>query len=116
MNINKFTKKSIGAINKCQDIITEYGNQYVEQIHILYSLITIDESLIVQLLKKMEVPVDEFRKSLETEISKLPKVTGTGQMYMSQAANLALTRAEDHSKAMGDEYVSVEHIFISMLE
>ncbi|OON88311.1 ATP-dependent chaperone ClpB [Oribacterium sp. C9] len=116
MNINKFTKKSIEAINKCQDIITEYGNQYVEQIHLLFSLITIDESLIAQLLKKMGVPVDEFRDSLEAEISKLPKVTGTGQMYMSQAANLALTRAEDHAKSMGDEYVSVEHIFLSIMK
>ena len=116
MNINKFTKKSIEAINKCQDIITEYGNQYVEQIHILYSLITIDESLIAQLLKKMGVPLDNFRETLENEIAKLPKVTGTGQMYMSQPANLALTRAEDHAKSMGDEYVSVEHIFLSIMK
>ena len=116
MNINKFTQKSIEAINKCQDLITEYGNQYVEQIHLLFSLISIDESLIAQLLKKMEVPVDKLMADLETEISKLPKVTGTGQMYMSQAANLALTRAEEHAKSMGDEYVSVEHIFLSIMK
>ena len=116
MNINKFTQKSIEAINKCQDLITEYGNQYVEQIHLLFSLISIDESLIAQLLKKMEVPVDRLMADLETEISKLPKVTGTGQMYMSQAANLALTRAEEHAKSMGDEYVSVEHIFLSIMK
>lgn len=116
MNINKFTQKSIEAINKCQDLITEYGNQYVEQIHLLYSLITIDESLIAQLLKKMEVPVDRLKTDLEAEISKLPKVTGTGQMYMSQAANLAITRAEDHMKSMGDDYVAVEHIFLSIMK
>jgi ATP-dependent Clp protease ATP-binding subunit ClpB len=103
MNINKFTQKSVEAINKCQDIITEYGNQYVEQVHLLYSLITIDESLIAQLLKRMGVSVDGFKSSLEAEISKLPKVSGNGQMYMSQAANLALTKAEDHMKSMGDE-------------
>ena len=117
MNINKFTQKSVEVINKCQDIITEYGNQYVEQIHLLYSLITVDESLIAQLLKKMGISIDGFKASLETEISKLPKVSGgSGQMYMSQAANLALTRAEDHMKSMGDDYVSVEHIFLSIMK
>ncbi len=116
MNINKFTQKSVEAINKCQEIITEYGNQYVEQVHLLYSLITIDESLIAQLLKRMGVSIDGFKASLEAEISKLPKVSGSGQMYMSQAANAALTRAEDHAKSMGDEYVSVEHIFLSIMK
>ena len=116
MNINKFTQKSIEAINNCQNIINEYGNQYVEQVHLLYSLITIDDSLIAQLLKKMGVPVDQLKASLTDEISRLPKVSGAGQMYFSQGANLALTKAEEHAKSMGDEYVSVEHIFLSLMK
>ncbi len=116
MNINKFTQKSIEAINHCQSIISEYGNQYVEQIHLLYSLITIDESLIAQLLKKMGVPMEQLKSSITDEISRLPKVSGAGQMYFSQAANLALTKAEEHAKSMGDEYVSVEHIFLSLMK
>ena len=116
MNINKFTQKSIEAINHCQSIISEYGNQYVEQIHLLYSLLTIDESLITQLLKKMGVPMEQLQSSIIEEIGRLPKVSGAGQMYFSQAANLALTHAEDHAKSMGDEYVSVEHIFLSLLK
>ena len=116
MNINKFTQKSIEAINNCQNIISEYGNQYVEQVHLLYSLITIDDSLIAQLLKKMGVPMEQFKSSLTEEISRLPKVSGAGQMYFSQGANLALTKAEEHAKSMGDEYVSVEHIFLSLMK
>ena len=116
MNINKFTQKSIEAINNCQDIISEYGNQYVEQVHLLYSLITIDDSLIAQLLKKMGVPLEQFKSSITDEISRLPKVSGAGQMYFSQGANLALTKAEEHAKSMGDEYVSVEHIFLSLMK
>ena len=116
MNINKFTQKSIEAINNCQNIISEYGNQYVEQVHLLYSLITIDDSLIAQLLKKMGVPMEQFKSSIAEEISRLPKVSGAGQMYFSQGANLALTKAEEHAKSMGDEYVSVEHIFLSLMK
>ena len=116
MNINKFTQKSIEAINNCQNIISEYGNQYVEQVHLLYSLITIDDSLIAQLLKKMGVPMEQFKSSITEEISRLPKVSGAGQMYFSQGANLALTKAEEHAKSMGDEYVSVEHIFLSLMK
>ncbi len=116
MNINKFTQKSIEAINNCQNIISEYGNQYVEQVHLLYSLIIIDDSLIAQLLKKMGVPMEQFKSSITEEISRLPKVSGAGQMYFSQGANLALTKAEEHAKSMGDEYVSVEHIFLSLMK
>ena len=116
MNINKFTQKSIEAINNCQNIISEYGNQYVEQVHLLYSLITIDDSLIAQLLKKMGVPMEQFKSSITEEISRLPKVSGAGQMYFSRGANLALTKAEEHAKSMGDEYVSVEHIFLSLMK
>jgi ATP-dependent Clp protease ATP-binding subunit ClpB len=116
MNINKFTQKSIEAVNHCQDIATEYGNQYIEQVHLLYSLITIDESLIAQLLKKLGVPFDQFKADVEVELGKLPKVSGSGQMYFSQNANKALVNAENHAKAMGDEYVSVEHIFLSLMK
>ncbi|MCI6947599.1 ATP-dependent chaperone ClpB [Oribacterium sp. HCP3S3_B9] len=116
MNINKFTQKSIEAINNCQNIISEYGNQYVEQVHLLYSLITIDDSLITQLLKKMGVPMDQFKSSITDEISRLPKVSGAGDTHYSQRANLALTKAAEHAKAMGDEYVSVEHIFLSLMK
>ena len=116
MNINKFTQKSIEAVNKCQDIATQYGNEYIEQIHLLYALLTIDDSLIVQLLKKMNIPVDQLRASVENELGKLPKVSGSGQMYFSQNANKVLVNAENHAKAMGDEYVSVEHIFLSLMK
>lgn len=116
MNINKFTQKSIEAVNKCQDIALNYGNQYIEQLHLLYSLLTIDESLIAQLLKRMGVPLDAFTSDVENALQKLPKVSGSGQMYFSQNANKVLINAENHAKSMGDEYVSVEHIFISLMK
>lgn len=116
MNINKFTQKSIEAVNKCQDIAMNYGNQYIEQLHLLYSLLTIDESLIAQLLKRMGVPLDAFTSDVENALQKLPKVSGSGQMYFSQNANKVLINAENHAKSMGDEYVSVEHIFLSLMK
>ncbi len=116
MNINKFTQKSVEAINSCQKLAMDHGNQHIEQMHLLYSLISIDDSLIEKLLKKMGVPMDSFRKDVEAEIGKLPKVSGSSQQYYSQAANKAIMNAEDHAKAMGDEYVSVEHIFLSIMK
>lgn len=116
MNINKFTQKSIEAVNKCQDIAMNYGNQYIEQLHLLYSLLTIDESLIAQLLKRMGVPLDAFTSDVENALQKLPKVSGSGQMYFSQNTNKVLINAENHAKSMGDEYVSVEHIFLSLMK
>lgn len=115
MNINKFTQKAVEAINNSQKIAMDYGHQELRQIHLLYSLITMDESLIAQLFRKMGVDLDSLRQSLETELGKLPKVSG-GQQYFSQDANKAVMNAEDHAKAMGDEYVSVEHLLLSLLQ
>ena len=116
MNINKFTQKSVEAVNNCEKIALDHGNQQIVEMHILYSLLTIDDSLIAKLLTKMGVPIDAFKQDVEQEIDKLPKVSGAGQMYFSQDANRALVNAEDHAKAMGDEYVSVEHIFLSLMK
>ncbi len=116
MNINKFTQKSVEAVNNCQKLALDRGNQQIEQLHLLYSLMTIEDSLIEKLLIKMGVPKDAFLKDIETELDKLPRVSGAGQQYFSQGANRAVMNAEDHAKAMGDEYVSVEHIFLSILK
>ncbi len=116
MNINKFTQKSVEAINNCQKLAMDRGNQSIEQLHLLYSLITVEDSLIEKLLTKMGVPKEEFLSDLEKELDKLPKVSGNGQQYFSQGANRAVMNAEDHAKSMGDEYVSVEHIFLSILK
>ncbi len=92
------------------------GNQQIEQVHLLYSLMTVEDSLIEKLLTKMGVPKEDFLRDLEAELDKLPKVSGAGQQYFSQGANRAVMNAEDHAKSMGDEYVSVEHIFLSILK
>ncbi|MDO4488818.1 MAG: ATP-dependent chaperone ClpB [Eubacteriales bacterium] len=116
MNINKFTQKSIEAVNGCERIANEYGNKQIEQEHLLYSLLSIEDSLIDKLFKKMGIDTDGFRADLEQVIATLPKVSGdSAQMYFSNDCNRVLTESEDHSKAMGDEYVSVEHLFLSML-
>ena len=117
MNINKFTQKSIEAVNGCQKVALEYGNQQVEQAHILMSLISLDDSLILKLLQKMGIDGNAFRKDLEDVLSRYPKVSGSSaNMYFSNDANRVLTEAEDHAKAMGDEYVSVEHLFLAMFD
>ena len=115
MNINRFTQKSVESINNSQKIAMDYGNQAIEQLHILYSLLDIEDSLIEKLLEKMEVPVEDFKRALEEKINSLPKVSG-GQQYFSQDANKVMMNAEDHAKAMGDEYVSVEHLFLALLK
>ena len=116
MNINKFTQKSIEAVNGCEQIAREYGNQQIEQDHLLLSLLQLDDSLIAKLLVKMNVPLDAFTQSLKQHIENLPKVSGSTQMYFSNDANKVLTGAEDHARAMGDEYVSVEHLFLALLK
>ena len=116
MNINKFTQKSIEAVNGCEKVALEYGNQQVEQAHLLMSLLSIDDSLIDKLLQKMGVDTAAFRQDLTGVLAGYPKVSGGGQMYFSNDANRVLTSAEDHAKAMGDEYVSVEHLFLAMLK
>ncbi|MBR6637934.1 MAG: AAA family ATPase, partial [Lachnospiraceae bacterium] len=115
MNISKFTKKSIEAVNNCEKIAYDYGNQEVDQEHLLYSLLTIPESLILRLVEKMEISKDYFVKRVDEALKKRVKVSG-GQIYMSAALNKILLSAEDEAKQMGDEYVSVEHIFLSMLK
>lgn len=115
MNINRFTQKSVESINNSQKIAMDHGNQAIEQLHILYSLLDIEDSLIEKLLEKMEVPVEGFKRALEEKINSLPKVSG-GQQYFSQDANKVMMNAEDHAKAMGDEYVSVEHLFLALLK
>ena len=115
MNINRFTQKSVESINNSQKIAMDHGNQAIEQLHILYSVLDIEDSLIEKLLEKMEVPVEDFKRALEEKINSLPKVSG-GQQYFSQDANKVMMNAEDHAKAMGDEYVSVEHLFLALLK
>ncbi len=114
MNIQKFTQKSIEAINNCEKLAYEYGNQEIDQEHLLYSLITIDDSLILKLIEKMEINTEHFTGRAEDAVAKRVKVSG-GNVYMSQDLNRVLLSAEDEAKAMGDEYVSVEHIFLSMI-
>ncbi|MBQ8934654.1 MAG: ATP-dependent chaperone ClpB [Lachnospiraceae bacterium] len=115
MNINKFTQKSIEAVQGCESVALEYGNQQIEQAHLLYSLLNLDDSLIKKLFQKMNIDTDAFLRDLTSVISSFPKVSG-GSVYFSNDANRVLTEAENHSKAMGDEYVSVEHLFLALLD
>ena len=116
MNINKFTQKSMEAVNGCEKLAYRYNNQEVDQEHFLLSLLTIDDSLIKKLLEKMDVPTGNFGQDLVNLIEQRPKVSGDVQVYMSNALNKVLINAEDEAKAMGDEYVSVEHLFLAMLK
>lgn len=116
MNINKFTQKSIEAVNGCEKIAMEYGNTTLTQEHLLMSLLSLDDSLIVKLFQKMNVPVEQFVSDLKARIERLPKVSGNAQTTVSQDLNKVLMGAEDQLKPMGDEYVSVEHIFLSLLK
>ena len=115
MNISKFTQKSIEAINGCEKLAYEYGNQEIEQEHLLVSLLSIEDSLILKLIEKMEIQTEHFVGYAKELLNKRVKVQG-GQVYMGQALNKALVSAEDEAKAMGDEYVSVEHLFLSLLK
>ena len=114
MNINKFTQKSIQAVNDLEKIAYEYGNQEIEEEHLLYCLLNQEDSLILKLIEKMEINKDEFQRSLINALNKRPKVSG-GQVYIGKDLNRVLVSAEDEAKAMGDEYVSVEHLFLSLL-
>ena len=115
MNISKFTQKSIEAVQNMEKVAATHGNQQIEQIHLLASLLDIEGSLIVNLIKKMGINEIEFRNEVEAAIERLPKVSG-GQSYISNDLNKILITAEDVAKSMGDEYVSVEHIFLNILE
>ena len=116
MNINKFTQKSIEAVQKCEKLAYEYGNQQIDQEHFLYSLLTIEDSLILKLITKMGISGEQFVNETEAAIGKLPKVSGGGQVYISADLNKVLISAEDEAKAMGDEYVSVEHLFLALVK
>jgi ATP-dependent Clp protease ATP-binding subunit ClpB len=115
MNISKFTQKSIEAINGCEKLAYEYGNQEIEQEHLLVSLLSIEDSLILKLIEKMEIQTEHYVNYAKELLEKRVKVQG-GQVYMGQALNKVLVSAEDEAKAMGDEYVSVEHLFLSLLK
>ena len=114
MNINKFTQKSLQAVNNLEKVAYEYGNQEVEQEHLLYNLLNQEDSLILKMLEKMEINTEHFARNLDSALNKRPKVSG-GQVYIGQYLNKALVSAEDEAKAMGDEYVSVEHLFLALL-
>ena len=115
MNLTKFTQKSIQAVERCEKLAYEYGNQEIEEEHLLYSLLTIDDSLILKLVEKMEIQKEYFVNRVEQGLSKRTKVQG-GQIFVGQDLNKVLISAEDEAKALGDEYVSVEHLFLAMLK
>ena len=114
MNISKFTQKSMQAVERCEKLAYEFGNQEIEQEHLLYGLLTIDDSLIAKLIEKMEIQISYFMDRCEQALSKRVKVQG-GQVYVGKDLNTVLIHAEDEAKQMGDEYVSVEHLFLSMI-
>ncbi len=115
MNLTKFTQKSIQAVEGCEKLAYEYGNQEIEEEHLLYSLLTIDDSLILKLVEKMEIQKEYFTNRVEQGLSRRTKVQG-GQIFIGQDLNKVLIGAEDEAKALGDEYVSVEHLFLAMLK
>ena len=115
MNINKFTQKSLEAVNNCEKLAYQYGSPEIDQEHFLYSLLTIEDSLILKLIEKMEVNKEAFLSQVQQAVEKKPKVSG-GQTYISKSLNQVLVSAEDEAKTMGDEYVSVEHLFLSLMK
>lgn len=116
MNINKFTQKSIEAVNQCEKIAYEYGNQEIDQEHFLYSLMTIEDSLIANLIEKLGISKNTFIKNIETLLSQKNKVSGNIKLYISNDLNKVLINAEDEAKRMQDAYVSVEHLMLAMIE
>ena len=115
MNINKFTQSSMAAVQGCEKVAMDYGNQEVEQEHLLYALLTIDDSLILKLFEKMGISKETIINRVEEALRKRPKVQG-GQMYIGQNLNNVLVHGEDEAKQMGDEYVSVEHLFLALMK
>ena len=116
MNLSKFTQNSIQAVQNCEKLAYEYGHQEIDQEHLLYSLLKLEDSLILKLIEKMEINKEHFLENVESKLASRPKVSGGSQLYISNGLNKALLDAEDEAKAMGDEYVSVEHLFLSMLK
>ena len=115
MNSSKFRQKSIEAVNSLEKLAYEYGNQEIEQEHLLYALLKQEDSLILKMIEKMEIDKTYFTEAVESALEKRTKVSG-GQVYIGQYLNKVLVQAEDEAKAMGDEYVSVEHLFLSMIK
>ncbi|MBQ8597189.1 MAG: ATP-dependent chaperone ClpB [Lachnospiraceae bacterium] len=115
MNINKFTQKSMQAVESCEKLAYEYGNQELEQEHLLYALLTLDDSLILKLIEKMEINPPYFVNKVEEALQRRTKVQG-GKLYVGQDLNKVLISAEDEAKALSDEYVSVEHLFLAMIK
>ena len=114
MNINKFTQKSLQAVNELEKVAYEYGNQEIEQEHLLYCLLNQEDRLILKLIEKMEINKEHFCNKVQEALNKRVKVSG-GQVYIGQHLNKVLVSAEYEAKAMGDEYVSVEHLFLALL-
>ena len=115
MNISKFTQKSVQAVQDLEKIAYEYGNQEIEEEHLLYALLTQEDSLVLKLIEKMEIQKEYFIDTVKRALDARVKVSG-GELRFGQYLNKALVSAEDEAKAMGDEYVSVEHLFLSMLK
>ena len=115
MNINKFTQKSLQAVQDCEKMAYDYGHQELVPEHLLYSLLTTEDSLIAKLFEKMEISPEVFLAQLNGLLNKRPKVSG-GQVYVGNDLNKVLIYAEDEAKHMGDSYVSVEHLFLSLLK
>ena len=115
MNISKFTQKSVQAVQDLEKVAYQFGNQEIEEEHLLYALLEQEDSLILKLIEKMEIDKDYFRNSLNRALDARVKVSG-GELRFGQYLNKALVSAEDEAKAMGDEYVSVEHLFLALLK
>ncbi len=115
MNIQKFTQKSVEAINECEKLAYEYGNQEIEQEHLLVALLQQEQGLIPKLIEKMEISLEHMMQNAITKLNARTKVSGNGQLYVGKDLNNVLIHAEDEAKKMGDEYVSVEHLFLSLI-
>ena len=116
MNISKFTQKSVQAVQGCEKLAYEFGNQQIGQEHLLVSLLRLEDSLILKLITKMGISGEQFQNEAEQMLNKVTKVSGGGQVYINNDLNKVLINAEDEAKAMGDEYVSVEHLFLCLLK
>lgn len=116
MNIQKFTQKSIEAVNDCEKLAYDYGNQEIEQEHLLLALLEQEDGLIPKLIEKMEIDLHHFTENARRHLEARTKVSGAGQLYVGKDLNNILIHAEDIAKSMGDEYVSVEHLFLCLLK
>ncbi len=114
MKLDKFTRKTVEALELAQNTASEFGHQEINLSHILYALLTQEDSLVQQILSKINVPVADFQTKIKSELEKQPSVEGAGQLYISKEVNTLLTNAENEAKKMGDEFVATEHILIAL--